>query len=89
MQDMAKIKRNPAAESIANSIIENYKCEIERDNYIKNNLDRKLIVIDDFKYSKYVWSGGIDNNYFGRYYNLYHGYDENIRYFVRGGMNND
>lgn len=27
MQDMAKIKRNPAAESIANSIIENYKCE--------------------------------------------------------------
>ena len=69
--------------------IENYKCEIERDNYIKNNLDRKLIVIDDFKYSKYVWSGGIDNNYFGRYYNLYHGYDENIRYFVRGGMNND
>ena len=69
--------------------IENYKCEIERDNYIKNNLDRKLIVIDDFKYSKYVWSGGIDSNYFGRYYNLYHGYDENIRYFVRGGMNND
>lgn len=69
--------------------IENYKCEIERDNYIMNNLDRKLIVIDDFKYSKYVWSGGIDNNYFGRYYNLYHGYDENIRYFVRGGMNND
>ena len=69
--------------------IENYKCEIERDNYIKNNLDRKLIVIDDFKYSKYIWSGKIDNNYFGRYYNLYHGYDENIRYFVRGGMNND
>ena len=69
--------------------IENYKCEIERDNYIKNNLDRKLIVIDDFKYSKYIWSGGIDSNYFGRYYNLYHGYDENIRYFVRGGMNND
>ena len=27
MQDMAKIKRNPAAESIANSIINNYKCE--------------------------------------------------------------
>ena len=69
--------------------IENYKCEIERDNYIKNNLDRKLIVIDDFKYSKYIWSGGIDSNYFGRYYNLYHGYDENIRYIVREGMNND
>lgn len=69
--------------------IENYKCEIERDNYIKNNLDRKLIVIDDFKYSKYIWSGKIDSNYFGRYYNLYHGYDENIRYFVRGGMNDD
>lgn len=69
--------------------IENYKCEIERDNYIKNNLDRKLIVIDDFKYSKYIWSGGIDSNYFGKYYDLYHGYDENIRYFVRGGMNND
>ena len=34
-------------------------------------------------------SESIDNNYFGRYYNLYHGYDENIRYFVRGGMNND
>ena len=69
--------------------IENYKCEIERDNYIKNNLDSKLIVIDDFKYSKYVWSGDIDSNYFGKYYDLYHGYDENIRYFVRGGMNND
>lgn len=69
--------------------IENYKCEIERDNYIKDNLDRKLIVIDDFKYSKYVWSGDIDSNYFGKYYDLYHGYDENIRYFVRGGMNND
>lgn len=69
--------------------IKNYKCEIERDNYIKNNLDRKLIVIDDFKYSKYIWSGGIDSNYFGRYYNLYHGYDENIRYIVREGMNND
>ena len=27
MQDMAKIKRNPAAESIVKSIIENYKCE--------------------------------------------------------------
>lgn len=69
--------------------IENYKCEIERDNYIKDNLDSKLIVIDDFKYSKYVWSGDIDSNYFGKYYDLYHGYDENIRYFVRGGMNND
>ena len=69
--------------------IENYKCEIERDNYIKDNLDSKLIVIDDFKYSKYVWSGDIDRNYFGKYYDLYHGYDENIRYFVRGGMNND
>lgn len=69
--------------------VENYKCEIERDNYIKNNLDSKLIVIDDFKYSKYVWSGGIDSNYFGRYYDLYHGYDENIRYFVRGELNND
>ena len=69
--------------------IENYKCEIERDNYIRNSLDRKLIVIDDFKYSKYVWSGDIDSNYFGKYYDLYHGYDENIRYFVRGGMNND
>lgn len=69
--------------------IKNYKCEIERDNYIKNNLDRKLIVIDDFKYSKYIWSGKIDNNYFGRYYNLYHGYDENIRYIVREGMNDD
>ena len=69
--------------------IENYKCEIERDNYIKNNLDRKLIVVDDFKYSKYVWTGNIDNNYFGKYYDIYHGYDENIRYFVRGEMNND
>lgn len=69
--------------------IENYKCEIERDNYIKDNLDSKLIVIDDFKYSKYVWSGDIDSNYFGKYYDTYHGYDENIRYFVRGGMNND
>lgn len=69
--------------------VENYKCELERDNYIKNNLDSKLIVIDDFKYSKYVWSGGIDNNYFGRYYDLYHGYDENIRYFVRGELDND
>ena len=69
--------------------VENYKCEIERDNYIKNNLDSKLIVIDDFKYSKYVWSGDIDSNYFGKYYDLYHGYDENIRYFVRGGINND
>ena len=27
MQDMAKIKRNPAAESIVKSIIENYKFE--------------------------------------------------------------
>jgi len=62
---------------------------VTRDNYIKNNLDSKLIVIDDFKYSKYVWSGDIDSNYFGKYYDLYHGYDENIRYFVRGGMNND
>lgn len=69
--------------------IENYKCEIEGDNYIKDNLDRKLIVIDDFKYSKYVWLGGIDSNYFGKYYDLYHGYDENISYFVRGGKNND
>ena len=69
--------------------IENYKCEIERDNYIKNNLNKTLIIINDFKYSKYVWTGTIDNNYFGKYYDIYHGYDENIRYFVRGEMNND
>ena len=31
MQDMAKIKRNPAAESIANSILENYNPESVED----------------------------------------------------------
>ena len=69
--------------------IENYKCEIERDNYIKNNLDKNIIEVNGYKYPKYVWFDKIDGEYFGRYYNLYHGYDENIRYFVRGGMNND
>ena len=69
--------------------IENYKCEIERDNYIKDNLDKKIIEINGYKYPKYVWFDKIDGEYFGKYYDLYHGYDENIRYFVRGGMNND
>lgn len=62
--------------------IENYKCEIRRDNYIKNNLDKKIIEISDFRYPIYVWFDKIDGEYFGRYYNLYHGYDENIRYEI-------
>ena len=69
--------------------IENYRCEVKRDNYIKNNLDKKIIEVNGYKYPKYVWFDKIDGEYFGRYYDLYHGYDENIRYFVRGGMNND
>lgn len=63
--------------------IENYKCEVKRDNYIKNNLDKKIIEIDGYKYPKYVWFDKIDGEYFGRYYDLYHGYDENIRYEIR------
>ena len=63
--------------------IENYKCEIERDNYIKNNLDKKIIEVNGYKYPKYVWFDKIDGEYFGRYYDLYHGYDEKIRYEIR------
>lgn len=63
--------------------IENYKCEIERDNYIKTNLDKKIIEINGYKYPKYVWFDKIDGEYFGKYYDLYHGYDENIRYEIR------
>lgn len=63
--------------------VENYKCEIERDNYIKDNLDKKIIEINGYKYPKYVWFDKIDGEYFGRYYDLYHGYDENIRYEIR------
>lgn len=63
--------------------IENYKCEIERDNYIKDNLDKKIIEVNGYKYPKYVWFDKIDGEYFGRYYDLYHGYDEKIRYEIR------
>lgn len=60
--------------------IENYRCEVERDSFIKNNLDRMLIEVNSYKYPNYVWFDKIDGEYFGKYYNLYHGYDEKIRY---------
>ena len=63
--------------------IENYRCEVKRDNYIKNNLDKKIIEVNGYKYPKYVWFDKIDGEYFGRYYDLYHGYDEKIRYEIR------
>lgn len=63
--------------------IENYKCEVKRDNYIKDNLDKKIIEVNGYKYPKYVWFDKIDGEYFGRYYDLYHGYDEKIRYEIR------
>ena len=63
--------------------IENYQCEVKRDNYIKNNLDKKIIEVNGYKYPKYVWFDKIDGEYFGRYYDLYHGYDEKIRYEIR------
>ncbi len=63
--------------------IENYGCEVERDSFIKNNLDKKIIEVNSYKYPNYVWFDKIDGEYFGRYYNLYHGYDENIRYEIR------
>ena len=63
--------------------IENYRCEVRRDNYIKNNLDKKIIEVNGYKYPKYVWFDKIDGEYFGRYYDLYHGYDEKIRYEIR------
>ena len=63
--------------------IENYRCEVKRDNYIKNNLDKKIIEVNGYKYPKYVWFDKIDGEYFGRYYDLYHGYDEKIRYEKR------
>ena len=63
--------------------IENYRCEVKRDNYIKNNLDKKIIEVNGYKYPKYVWFDKIDGEYFGRYYDLYHGDDEKIRYEIR------
>lgn len=63
--------------------IENYRCEVKRDNYIKNNLDKKIIEVNGYKYPKYVWFDKIDGEYFGRYYDLYHDYDEKIRYEIR------
>lgn len=63
--------------------IENYRCEVKRDNYIKNNLDKKIIEVNGYKYPKYVWFDKIDGEYFGRYYDLYHGYDEKIRYEIK------
>ena len=63
--------------------IENYRCEVKRENYIKNNLDKKIIEVNGYKYPKYVWFDKIDGEYFGRYYDLYHGYDEKIRYEIR------
>ena len=63
--------------------IENYRCEVKRDNYIKNNLDKKIIEVNGYKFPKYVWFDKIDGEYFGRYYDLYHGYDEKIRYEIR------
>lgn len=67
--------------------IENYRCEVKRDNYIKNNLDKKIIEVNGYKYPKYVWFDKIDGEYFGRYYDLYHGYDEKIRYEIRNEQN--
>ena len=63
--------------------IENYRCEVKRDNYIKNNLYKKSSEVNGYKYPKYVWFDKIDGEYFGRYYDLYHGYDEKIRYEIR------
>lgn len=63
--------------------IENYRCEVERDSFIKKNLDKKIIEVNGYKYPKYVWFDKIDGEYFGRYYDLYHGYDEKIRYEIR------
>lgn len=62
--------------------VENYKCEVIRENHVKNNIDNKMIEVNSYKYSKYVWFDKIDGEYFGRYYNLYHGYDENIKYVI-------
>lgn len=63
--------------------IENYRCEVERDGFIKKNLDKKIIEVNSYKYPNYVWFDKIDGEYFGRYYDLYHGYDEKIRYEIR------
>ena len=61
----------------------NYIDEVKRDKYIKDNLDNKIIFIDNFRFGNFVWFGDFTGEYFTKYYNLYHGYDENIKYKLR------
>lgn len=61
----------------------NYIGEVNREKYVKEHLEDKIIIIDDYKFSKYVWFSDFTNDYFTKYYNLYHGYDEDIKYIIR------
>lgn len=61
----------------------NYIGEVNRDKYVKEHLNDDIIIIDEYKFAKYVWYSDFTNEYFTKYYNLYHGYDENIKYKMR------